>query len=307
MVARWARVLLPIAAWVAIIYLAVTGGSVFAIGALLILGLRLWSDRDPTSPNWRGCGRALAVHPRSFSRRSTSRRQPRNTRCRHLDATRVTRPHDLSEAIRRLAKAAAAAGEQAGYYDPHDPRHIFRREKRDAERGLAEGNLRLDVTLGGATFAAEGPGETVLEAFAAFREHTVRQARQARNPAVAAESPVSYEYSTSPAAETDAAAPDDQRPPDGHELLPVFLKERSIKTNAEVAAAIATWAKRHGDVEELTPDDAERLWRQSGRKVPSNIPRDMSAPATEGLTRVGTGRYAVTTYGERYIDDKITE
>jgi len=87
----------------------------------------------------------------------------------------------------------------------------------------------------------------------------------------------------------------------------VFLKERSIKTNAEVAAAIATWAKRHGDVEELTPDDAERLWRQSGRKVPSNIPRDMSAPATEGLTRVGTGRYAVTTYGERYIDDKITE
>lgn len=47
MVARWARVLLPIAAWVAIIYLAVTGGSVFAIGALLILGLRLWPDRDP--------------------------------------------------------------------------------------------------------------------------------------------------------------------------------------------------------------------------------------------------------------------
>lgn len=44
MVARWARVLLPIAAWVAIIYLAATGGSVFAIGALLILGLRLWPD-----------------------------------------------------------------------------------------------------------------------------------------------------------------------------------------------------------------------------------------------------------------------
>lgn len=77
----------------------------------------------------------------------------------------------MSEAIRRLAKAAAAAEEQAGYYNPHDPRHIFR-DKPDAERGLAEGNLRLDVTLGGATFAAEGPGETVLEAFAAFREHT---------------------------------------------------------------------------------------------------------------------------------------
>lgn len=169
-------------------------------------------------------------------------------------------PHDLSEAIRRLAKAAAAAGEQAGYYDPHDPRHIFRREKPDAERGLAEGNLRLDVTLGGATFAAEGSGRDgtrgVCRVSGAHRERGASGAepgRRSREPGQLRVQHVARRRDR-------RRAPDDQRPPDGHELLPVFLTERSIKTNAEVAAAIATWAKRHGDVEELTPDDAERLW-----------------------------------------------
>lgn len=165
--------------------------------------------------------------------------------------------------------------------------------------------LRLEVSLGSASFTAEGHGASVLQAFAAFREFY--ETNQAYIP------PLDLPGSIEPTTDETAAGRSDAPPEslsrgasNGPVPLPVFLSSKKLpRGNHAIALGIAVWAKRFRDEQIITADSAKAHWRNSGKKVPANIARDLGSAASMGwLERLAgtTGNYSLTTYGETVFD-----
>ena len=100
----------------------------------------------------------------------------------------------------------------------------------------------------------------------------------------------------------DAAATDQDQPP-----LPVFLKSKAVpRGNPVIALGIAVWAKRYQGVNEIDAETAKGYWRDSGRKIPANINRDLGNAASSGwLERLpgNKGQFRVTSFGEGHFDE----
>jgi hypothetical protein len=174
-----------------------------------------------------------------------------------------------------------------------------------------DSRLRLEVRVGSALFQAHGDGPVVLEAFAAFRDFY-------EGSALADESSADRGEGAKPDAEGQAAessvngttSKDDKALDAGATgtsvPLPVFLGGKKLpRGNHAIALGIAVWAKRYKDEQVITPDSVKAHWRNSGRKIPANIPRDLGSAASEGwLERLAgtTGNYSLTTYGETQFD-----
>lgn len=171
-------------------------------------------------------------------------------------------------------------------------------EQQNAVEGASD--LDLDVSVGAYSFSAHGRAEMVLDAFGQFQ--TIIS-----DPAVSA--PSSTPRAEEPSGESHDADQDEDREKAGDERvpLPVFLKSKILpRGNHVVALGIAVWAKRHSGVDELDVDTAKGYWRDSGRKVPANVSRDLGTAASEGwLERLTNprGSFRLTGFGETYFDE----
>jgi hypothetical protein len=164
-----------------------------------------------------------------------------------------------------------------------------------SEKALGDVELSVDVQHGSASFSARGSGSLVLKAFKEFRDFlatteelsTGRSSQELQVPA-------------------DPSPPTPEKATSGSVPLSVFLDQHKMpRGNAIVALGIAVWAKRYKSEDEITADIAKGHWRNSKRKVPANINRDLGVAASEGwLERLpsGQGKYAVTSYGEAHFD-----
>jgi hypothetical protein len=82
----------------------------------------------------------------------------------------------------------------------------------------------------------------------------------------------------------------------------VFLRSRTLKGNAQTAAAIVAWAQKYdGKTQGVTNGDIAAYWRGTARKEPGNLPRDLSSGVKAGLLHREHGRYTVTGYGKQSI------
>ncbi|MDC7804865.1 hypothetical protein PP359_13135 [Sphingomonas sp. BLCC-B65] len=176
----------------------------------------------------------------------------------------------------------------------------------DASPSYSGNKFTLEVAVGRANFSAAGESADVLKAFEQFQsllrvpsatdvsgDGTEEEVRTATTSASA----------PPPAAETATGAGTDEveRVP-----LPVFLDSKQLpRGNAVIALAIAVWAKKFDGANEIDADTAKSYWRNSGRKIPANINRDLGSAASEGwLERLAAARgtYSVTSFGEKYFN-----
>lgn len=149
-------------------------------------------------------------------------------------------------------------------------------------------HLDLSVTVGGASFTGAGAPEHVMTALEKFTE------------LVASTDPDLVQESTGdegqPAAEVKPATPGEKEP------LPVFLKSRTLKGNAEAATAIVAWAQKHdGKTDGLKRADIATYWRGTNLKEPGNLGRDLGSAIRAGLLHRESGRYTVTGFGKKSI------
>lgn len=162
----------------------------------------------------------------------------------------------------------------------------------------------LDVAIGRATFSSSGDSVDVLKAFADFQELI-------KKPTADLEAPDTHEgeaiddagggTGSSGTVDNGSGAMSKEKVP-----LRVFLDSKKLpRGNAIIGLAIAIWAKRYANVNEIDVDSAKAYWRDSGRKIPANISRDLGSAATEGwLERLPTkGQFSATSYGEKHFDE----
>lgn len=167
----------------------------------------------------------------------------------------------------------------------------------------------LDVTIGRASFSAAGDSAEVLKAFGDFQE-LIKKPAEIQLPDGIADDDADQGNShgngggsTATATETNAKGAEEKVP------LRVFLDSKKLpRGNSVIGLGIAIWAKRYANVNEIDADSAKSYWRDSGRKIPSNINRDLGSAATEGwLERLPTkGQFSATSYGEKFFDDLET-
>ena len=136
----------------------------------------------------------------------------------------------------------------------------------------------LDVTLGQASFSASGTSEDVLNAFSDFQDLL---------SAPKLKSVVDVPNGTDEGKHTSALAPaaPPLHPDSKTEKIPlrVFLDSKVLQRgNAVIALGIAIWAKRFNDTGEVDAEIMKQHWRMSGKKIPTNIPRDLNTAASEG-------------------------
>lgn len=160
------------------------------------------------------------------------------------------------------------------------------------------GHLALKVSFGSATFRSQGTAEAVLKAFESFRDFY--EAHQDEEPP----SPVdggSEEADPAPDQTTKAKATVDDFVP-----LSVFLDRKKLpRGNKVLVLGIAVWAKRYRQEDVYTADTLKGHWRDSKRKIPGNLNRDIGEAASEGwLERLasGQGQFGLTSYGENHFD-----
>ena len=164
----------------------------------------------------------------------------------------------------------------------------------------ASAPFSLDVTLGQASFSASGSSQDVLTAFADFQELiAVPPLRSADGFNDKGDNPDSQELLPP----TPPRSGDEER----EEKVPlrVFLDSKVLpRGNSVIALGLATWAKRYDDTQQVDAETMKQLWRVSGKKIPTNIPRDLNTAASEGwLERRGKGSFSVTSYGEKHFDN----
>jgi hypothetical protein len=158
----------------------------------------------------------------------------------------------------------------------------------------------LDVTLGQASFSASGSSQDVLTAFADFQELIAAPSQTSQdgfndngsNANGREQFPLVHPLSSDE--EQEEKVP-----------LRVFLDSKVLpRGNSVIALGLATWAKRYNDTDQVDAETMKQLWRVSGKKIPTNIPRDLNTAASEGwLERRGKGSFSVTSYGERHFDN----
>lgn len=159
-------------------------------------------------------------------------------------------------------------------------------------------SFRLEIGLGDATFSAEGEPSLVMQAFKAFRDEIHGSTPQ----------PPDGKSKEPDKDEEEVGDHDRELNPDPHAQfakgspLPVFIKEKGPKTNAEAVAVMAVWANANQGTAEFTTDVMEELWRRSGRKKVSNLARDMGAAANNGwLDKAGRGKFTLPSYGIDFV------
>jgi len=160
----------------------------------------------------------------------------------------------------------------------------------------------LDVTLGGASFSAAGGTEDVLRAFSEFQELLTR-----RKESPADDDEEAGDEVADPAGGGATADSVGKGEANGLTMVPlrVFLDSKKLpRGNAIIGLGIAIWAKRYDAVAGIDADIAKAYWRDSGRKIPANISRDLGSAASEGwLERLPTrGLFSATSYGEKHFD-----
>jgi hypothetical protein len=163
----------------------------------------------------------------------------------------------------------------------------------------AQGGFKLEVTLHGrGSFAASGDGDLVLRAFEQFREEVQGPATSSPEPAANTTKGTEADE-PAPAAGAAASAP---KPGAPSVPLPVFLREKAPKNNAEAVAVIAVHTKQSQGTEEFTNKSMGELWRGSGRKAAGNLARDIDTAVKSGwLHRQGRGTVVTTEYGEQFV------
>lgn|GEM_PF-5967787 len=157
---------------------------------------------------------------------------------------------------------------------------------------VAESTEQLDltITLGAASFAGTGPAEQVMAALERFSDLI------ASADIDVLDEPPAGEAQGEPAADVEPA------PPGEKEVLPVFLKGRTLKGNIETAAAIVAWAQKHdGKADGIKPADVATYWRGTNIKEPGNLRRDLRSAVKAGLLHSSNGQYTVTGFGKKTI------
>lgn len=186
--------------------------------------------------------------------------------------------------------------------DPADPSASAPVERVGSE---ADSPLTLDVSVGRSSFSASGLSTHVLEAFSDF-QNLIRTpmppdlVRQGDEPEPAWKEDQRDDARSTTNQLSDAPDPGMRVP------LRVFLDAKELpRGNAAVALGIAVWAKRYDNASAIDADTAKVYWRDSGRKIPANIGRDLGTAASEGwLERLATrGQFSVTSYGEKHFDE----
>jgi hypothetical protein len=159
--------------------------------------------------------------------------------------------------------------------------------------------FRLEISLGGGSFSAEGESALVMQAFEIFREELRATGRTGRRD---------QEKVRDEEGESTDAGDEEKREPDPHAAfakgkpLPVFLREKGPKTNDSAVAVMAVWANANQGTAEFTVATVEELWRRSGRKKAGNLARDLSRAANNGwLDKAGRGKYTLPSYGIDYV------
>lgn len=163
--------------------------------------------------------------------------------------------------------------------------------------------LEIEIDIRGSRFASRGGAHEVLQAFEAFRQFF---------PTVDLQEPQET-FSDAPAAPTTEQSPapnveqnEQQAGLTDNVPLPVFLSSKKLpRGNNVLALAITVWAKRYKLEDVVTQESIRNHWKNSKKKVPANLSRDLSAAAKEGwLERHAnsTGTYSITSYGEAHFD-----
>lgn len=154
-------------------------------------------------------------------------------------------------------------------------------------------NLDLSISLGNASFQANGAAEVVMQALAEFRELV----------SSAPPPPPPREYET--AQDSDANAPVPSPPQDSEASnvpLPKFLESDPIKGNPAIATAIVVWAADHEGKASLTKREIEGYWKGTKLKVPANTARDIGVAVKAGWLLKGEGNtYSASGYGREAI------
>lgn len=158
----------------------------------------------------------------------------------------------------------------------------------------------LDLSLEGrGSFSASGPDELVFRALAQFREEIasrpVRQSRGEERARKGSEQAVE----TPPSPNTRQQKVVDGLPPVGP-----YVRSKGALSNPEAIAVVAVWDKRKNRTSEFEVDALRRLFNGAGRKPAANFNRDVRLAAQKGWLEPSGDKYAVTVYGEEFVDGK---
>jgi hypothetical protein len=160
----------------------------------------------------------------------------------------------------------------------------------EAARGTQ--SLRFEVSFDEMSFVADGDRDSVFTAWKEFLQNVA--AHRGTKP---------LPNSSAPLGATTHIPRSTPPTQGGEEPLNLFL-ERAGKTdsNPQIGTAIVLWAKRCRSLEELEPNQVKDFWRDTKKKVPGNVPRELGKAVKEGwLSRAGVGRYRITGHGESFV------
>jgi hypothetical protein len=150
----------------------------------------------------------------------------------------------------------------------------------------------LDVRLGEDAFSASGKPDLVLKAFEDFKALTGHIGDGPQPTTSAKRAPRERHIKT----------------PHGEVLLQEFLAKLKLKGNAQVGAAILSWATQHGEKDKLTTLELHELWEQTEHKAPtpaSNVTRDLGPAIKKGwVKKEGKGKgqtFHAQAYGQKEV------
>jgi hypothetical protein len=162
--------------------------------------------------------------------------------------------------------------------------------------------FRLEVSLGDASFSAEGESQLVFQAFETFRGELRAPGKNSREDQKPKDLEVEEDAGDGGKDEKSGNEPDPHAAFAKGTPLPVFLKENGPKTNPSAVAVMAVWANANQGTTEFTTDVIEELWKRSGRKKAGNLARDIGDAANSGwLDRASRGKYTLPSYGIDYV------
>ncbi len=163
---------------------------------------------------------------------------------------------------------------------------------------MSDENLDLAITVGDATFHANGPSEVVMQALAEFKglAAAVPPPRKPKPKAKDDAQPAD----DAGADEAEATTP--QTSAASKVPLPQFLSTIATEGNAKVATAIVAWAADHEGKPKLTAPEIKTYWKNTNVKVPANINRDVEKAQKQGwLIKDNSGAYAISGFGRTAI------
>jgi hypothetical protein len=168
------------------------------------------------------------------------------------------------------------------------------------------GEFTLSVSLGTASFSAEGATAVVLEVYEDFKKLLASiDLPPAPDPG-------------HPQGKIEEGEPKPRVTPTPSEAteLPLkpYLAGLKLKGNRERVTAIVAWGSASGNHDALKLAEIEALWKKTPFKAPGNLPRDVRNAETEGWLhrdgKVGSpdAAFHLTGYGQQIVEGwKTTE